>query len=473
MGHYSANPSITSALSSIHNLRRPSLYKSAEEGLNDLGKGLNLGRDSEINPTDIAAILQKRRHEKRPLYRCRKRMNILLHTHIALIAVCILSSLDAVCVIGQVICDILIMSDKLAKYDKLHEETVELLVDVLPDYFTNDTDYSAWSFEKVVQHIKDIRANLEGYAPHLLEDDSVANSNQFLIRSLLSRRARSAGGPSPRAGGGGEEEEHDILHELTHAFHIGSMVLLSVLLAETFLKIFAMGKHFLNHKLEIFDGFVIIVSWSLDMAFWEGIWARPGQEGATLLIFILPWRVIRIVNSFVLVIQEKDLVMLKVVKQRLRMALRRDKETAGKLDKYRLEVRQLQGLCRKHGADESSIQACCPTGRRRRSSLFQSLTSLASVALVSAMGSRPPNAADRLSSSSESDDEDMTSLPTTDGGRRQSDCSTASVVLSTEPADLDYEITVRGDRINGAFNFDDESVSKYDNAPKRDVSTKL
>ena len=41
----------------------------------------------------------------------------------------------------------------------------------------------------------------------------------------------------------------------------------------------------------------MIVSWCLDVAFWEGIWARPGQEGATILIFILPWRVVRIVNS--------------------------------------------------------------------------------------------------------------------------------------------------------------------------------
>ena len=48
---------------------------------------------------------------------------------------------------------------------------------------------------------------------------------------------------------------------------------------------------------QMFDAFVIVVSWSLDVAFWEGIWARPGQEGSTLLIFILPWRVIRIVNS--------------------------------------------------------------------------------------------------------------------------------------------------------------------------------
>ena len=43
--------------------------------------------------------------------------------------------------------------------------------------------------------------------------------------------------------------------------------------------------------------------------------------------------------GFVLVIQEKDLVLLKVVKQRLRLALRRDKEAAAKLDKYRVTTR--------------------------------------------------------------------------------------------------------------------------------------
>jgi len=49
--------------------------------------------------------------------------------------------------------------------------------------------------------------------------------------------------------------------------------------------------------LKVFDAFVIIVSWVLDVYFWEGIWGRPDQEGATLLIIILPWRVVRIVNS--------------------------------------------------------------------------------------------------------------------------------------------------------------------------------
>jgi hypothetical protein len=41
-------------------------------------------------------------------------------------------------------------------------------------------------------------------------------------------------------------------------------------------------------------------------------------------------------SGFVLVIQEKDLVLLKVVKQRLRFQLRKDKESTAKLDKYRV-----------------------------------------------------------------------------------------------------------------------------------------
>ena len=58
-----------------------------------------------------------------------------------------------------------------------------------------------------------------------------------------------------------------------------------------------MGKKFLHHKVEMFDAFVITVSWILDVAFWEGLWAHPEEEAANIMIFILPWRVMRIVNS--------------------------------------------------------------------------------------------------------------------------------------------------------------------------------
>ena len=42
---------------------------------------------------------------------------------------------------------------------------------------------------------------------------------------------------------------------------------------------------------------MITVSWALDLVFWEGLWAHPEDEAANIMIFILPWRVIRVVNS--------------------------------------------------------------------------------------------------------------------------------------------------------------------------------
>lgn len=493
MGLYTQN----SVVSDNNNIRRRTSidFLGVDEFVKNGGPKIDIGRDSVIDPTDIAAILRKKEKEKRYCYRFRKRLNILLHTHIALITVCILSSLDAVCVIGQVICDILIMSEKLDNFDKLHVRSSALLLDVLPDYF-NGTNHEGWNFEQIIDHIEKVYQKHKGTSSHITgghtndshhifgDDDHETTITLFtnaLLQPILSRSVRSAGGPTSKAGGGGDSgEAHSLAYEFTHSFHIGSMALLSALLLETFLKIFAMGKHFLHHKLEVFDAFVIMVSWCLDVAFWEGIWARPGQEGATLLIFILPWRVIRIVNSFVLVIQEKDLVLLKVVKQRLRMSLRKDKETTAKLDKYRLEVRQLQGLCRKHGADESAIQACCPTGRRRRSSLFQSLTSLASVALVSAMGSSPISDRGHVSSSSESEDEKDDTKETNKFQRFDSEDSDMSVkfTIAPEPEDVEFEIKVDG-HTNKALTFDDNSILKYrkennDSTTKsEDVHTRL
>lgn len=44
--------------------------------------------------------------------RCQKKLSVYLHTHVVLIIVCSLAILDAVCVIGQLICDILIVKGK-------------------------------------------------------------------------------------------------------------------------------------------------------------------------------------------------------------------------------------------------------------------------------------------------------------------------------------------------------------------------
>ncbi|CAI9740694.1 Hypothetical predicted protein [Octopus vulgaris] len=240
------------------------------------------------------------------------------------------------------------------------------------------------------------------------------SSNQSIIKDKSKKY--SSNHFSGQSGGSEEvdtlEEEHNVLFEVTHIFHLTSITILSILLFETLLKVFAMGRKLLNHKIEVFDAAVIVISWSLDVAFKDGIWDHPGSNAATILIILLPWRVIRIVNSFVLVIQEKDHVRLKLIKQRFRSSERRTREYKEKLNKYRVQTKSLQGVCRKFGVPEYQITACMPAEKRKRSSLaLKALSEFASLAMVSTVGSLPNLASksEFSSDSSSSDDDDDSS----------------------------------------------------------------
>lgn len=334
--------------------------------------------------------------------RCRKRLSQLLHTHVVLIAVCVLSALDAGCVLGQIICDILIMSEKLHDSDTMKSEALSVLMKVC-----HGANFSVHGHPPSLEEAMAIVKGHSCYSANVSTGHSAEGHHRLMYNYATSNRESVIHHRSKRASGSGSSDhshaEHTLVEHLTHAFHLGSLVILSLLVFETFLKIFAMGSHFLNHRLEVFDAFVVTVSWILDLSFYEGIWAQPGSEAATILIIILPWRVIRIVNSFVLVIKEKDLVILKVIKQQYRRMVKREKELNNKLEQYRIELRQLQGLCRKYRAPEPEITACAPMGKRRRSSVMSGMSSFASIAMIGAVGSQPDLG--RQSSSDEDDDD--------------------------------------------------------------------
>ncbi|XP_055900238.1 uncharacterized protein LOC106070564 isoform X1 [Biomphalaria glabrata] len=323
--------------------------------------------------------------------RCQKRMSILLHTHVVLIIVSALAALDAICVIGQLICDILIMREKLYHYEQVEEKLTEELFDYIP--CLNKTLHVKWNLDAIY-------AVLTGTDSHFSSTplpkhcnysttDTLDSSGSLLLDMVTGHRAKRAIEPKVP----GHEVDHGIRYTLTHIFHLGSLVILSALLLETFLKVFAMGMKLKHHKLEVFDAIVVIISWCLDVALWEGIWAHPGTEAAMLLIYLLPWRVIRIVNSFVLVIQEKDHVQLKIVKQRLRQSLKKNKESIDKTSMYKHELKALAGLCRKLGASDSEINACSPMGKAARRGSVQSVleraASLTFISTLSSMGSQP------------------------------------------------------------------------------------
>ncbi|XP_067932631.1 voltage-gated hydrogen channel 1-like [Watersipora subatra] len=92
-----------------------------------------------------------------------------------------------------------------------------------------------------------------------------------------------------------EAEEPSLV--AAEVLHYCSIAILSIFLLELFAKLFAMGKEFFHHKLEIIDAVIVVVSFALDIAFIdsEGLSSVFG-----LLVLLRLWRIGRIVNGIVL-----------------------------------------------------------------------------------------------------------------------------------------------------------------------------
>ena len=81
---------------------------------------------------------------------------------------------------------------------------------------------------------------------------------------------------------------------LLQVFHYLSLALLTFFMVELAGKIFAYRLELLQHKFEVFDGLVVVVSFVLDIVF---IFHEDAFDGMGLLILLRLWRVARIING--------------------------------------------------------------------------------------------------------------------------------------------------------------------------------
>lgn len=73
-----------------------------------------------------------------------------------------------------------------------------------------------------------------------------------------------------------------------------SLGLVTFFMVELAGKLFAYRREFFDHKFEVFDGLVVIVSFVLDVAF---LFHEDAFNGIGLLILLRLWRVARIING--------------------------------------------------------------------------------------------------------------------------------------------------------------------------------
>ena len=76
--------------------------------------------------------------------------------------------------------------------------------------------------------------------------------------------------------------------------HYMSLTILSIFMVELIFKIGVLQKEFFHHKLEIFDAFVIVSSFALDIV---SLVYEEAFAALELLVLLRLWRIVRVVNG--------------------------------------------------------------------------------------------------------------------------------------------------------------------------------
>ncbi|CAL1526955.1 unnamed protein product [Lymnaea stagnalis] len=141
-----------------------------------------------------------------------------------------------------------------------------------------------------------------------------------------------------------------------HKLHYISIAILSVLVVALFLKIFCSGKRFVKSRMQVFDGIIIIISFVLDLVFIEGLTNMDLDEFVMIMTFLLPWRILRVLNSLIVAVLDKQRLNLKIIYTQKKKISRTLAEVNNKLEVMQRHVEVLQSLCASRGIGEYEVK---------------------------------------------------------------------------------------------------------------------
>ncbi|XP_074529388.1 voltage-gated hydrogen channel 1 [Halichoeres trimaculatus] len=137
-------------------------------------------------------------------------------------------------------------------------------------------------------------------------------------------------------------------HIAPEIFHYLSLALLTFFMVELAGKLYAYRMEFFQHKFEVFDGFVVVISFVLDIVF---IFHEDAFDGMGLLILLRLWRVARIINGILVSVKTRAHQQIHKLKESYDRLVQRVTELQEHNDKLEKENQTLQALLKKHGID--------------------------------------------------------------------------------------------------------------------------
>ncbi|XP_062516900.1 voltage-gated hydrogen channel 1-like [Corticium candelabrum] len=134
--------------------------------------------------------------------------------------------------------------------------------------------------------------------------------------------------------------------------HVLGLVVLGVFLLELCLKLYSFGLSFFKHKMEVFDGVIVVVSFAMDAAYGgdEDAW-----DGVGLLVLLRMWRVVRIVNGVVLSVKKKSEKRINELQSQLNGSEDEVKRLKSLLEAQTAEMEKLRKFTQECEKDNNKI----------------------------------------------------------------------------------------------------------------------
>ncbi|KAH3877115.1 uncharacterized protein LOC127865313 [Dreissena polymorpha] len=298
---------------------------------------------------------EQRRVPKTKIGKARRKGEHLLHTKYVLLLVVILNVIDCLLVLGELMLDIKYVTDILTKEYKRSDDfiaSMKLLYPYRLSYLESD-DIEGLEREISIGHIT-----------WNASADSILNFNHRRKRrgSLDSNGTSNIsnedhGNKTFHKGQTSRHHGHSIEEDIAHGLHKASITILGILCVEVLFKIVCLGTELLQHKLECFDAFIVIASFIVDLVFLKGLQQFKVHEFVLILAFLVPWRLIRVVNSLIVAIMDHEhfrLVILYKQKKKTQKELQDAKDDITGLEAC---VDALEKLCEESGIPSALVQA--------------------------------------------------------------------------------------------------------------------
>ncbi|XP_025087894.1 uncharacterized protein LOC112560322 isoform X2 [Pomacea canaliculata] len=228
-----------------------------------------------------------------------------------------------------------------------------------------------------------------------------------------------------------QQRHHSAETLIAHKLHYASLAVVSVLLVEVALKMMCSGSHFVKRKIEVFDAVIILASFVVDLVFIKGVPVFVVDESIFILAFLLPWRVIRVVNSLVVAVIDHEHVKLRLLYSRKKKLDKTVETLKNEVDELKGLLQDVRSLCLKEGLESWKIDNLLGkfAPRRRKDSKFY--------ALVKLVMSTASVTDDRDSISSSSIENDIRAIANRDSVLNINDCSTSNYDIRSVASDVE------------------------------------